>query len=455
MNLPAPIRNLIDRITGWFNSKELAKRFAGAVFWSFAGAVSQKLLLLATSFLCMRIMGKEDCGKLSIVRNTIQIFILFGAVGMGSTATKFIAEFRDTRREKLTGIYSIVNLLSISFGLLTTVVVLCFAGMIADYLKDPGLVHCIRIGALYLFFSIVNSIQTGILAGLEKFMEIAIVTAVSGVVEFVCIVLGAKYFGVMGALLGYGAGFMCMTLMNQIAIWWSRCPELRFSCGSIRLNEVRSMLAFSLPLVGSSLIVSPVMWYPQTLLVRDSGFSAQGIYDAANQWRMVFLFIPSALSRIVLPLLSNLNGKNNSGSYTRILKINLLVNGGTTFIFLVLFAAAAPLVLRGYDLPLSCYPTFVLLAASTVFSSLAAVFGQAIISKSRTWIGFLFNLCWGAMLISFSVLFLKMGMKETALSLGMLLAYFFHTLFQGVYFYFAFLRERGPRAETWNGNQSR
>lgn len=431
---------LSDWIIVFFKSKELAKRFSGAVFWSLAGALTQKFFLLATSFLCMRIMGQDNYGKMSIVRSTIQMFILFGAVGMGSTATKFLAEFRDTKRKRLTGVYSIVNLLSLSFGGLTTIAVLCFAPLIADYLKDPGLIHCIRVGAFLLFFSIINSIQTGILAGFEKFKEIAIVGTLGGISEFICIVLGAEFLSIIGALLGYGVGFMCMTIMNQIAIGkLIHYSELHFSFKAIHWEMVKRILLFSIPLLGSSLIVTPVMWYLQTLLVRCCSFSELGVYAAADQWKFVLLFIPNAFSRIALPLLANQNNKNDVDTYTRLLKINLLINGGTTSLLWVLFAAAAPIVLWLYQLPFSCYSTFVLLAASTIFSSLAAVFGQAITSKSKTWIGFLFNLWWGIMVVYLSDYFMKLDMKETSLSLGMLLAYFFHTLIQGIYFYTAFI----------------
>ena len=428
------LKDIFNRFGGSFAKTDLSRRFAGAAFWSFAGAASQKILLLGTSFLCMYILGKAGYGKLSIVRSTIQIFVLFGAVGMGSTATKYIAEFRDKDPARLTGIYSIVNLFAFSAGVLATAAILCFAHQIADYLKDPQLVNTVRIGALLLFFSIINSIQTGILTGLEKFREIAAISALGGIVEFVCIILGSVYFSVIGALLGYGIGFLFLTVMNQYAIGKCRCPELHFSRKAVNVADTKELLFFSIPLLGSSLLVSPVMWLSQSLLVRYGDFSELGVYAAADQWRMVLLFIPSALSRIVLPMLSNLNGKDSVKSYLKVLKINLYVNAGTTFLFLLLFLAVLPVILMCYRLSSSCYLIFAVLAGSTFFSSLAAVFGQAITSQGKTWIGLWFNLGWGVMVIVSTVLFLHLGLGALALALGMLTSYLLHTLFQGFYF---------------------
>lgn len=409
------------------------QRFASAVFWSFGGAVCQKILLLAASFLCMHILGKGGYGKMSIVRSTIQVLIILGAVGMGSTATKFLAEIRDTNKRKVQETYSIVCFLGVICGLFVTGIVLVFASNIANYLKDLSLITSIRIGAVLLFFSIINSIQTGILSGFEKFKEIALVSIYGGIAEFMCIICGSYFFSVDGALLGYGAGFICLTILNHFYI--KKCDEhISFSIESISFLSFKKILLFSIPLLGSSLLVSPVMWYIQSLLVRKNGFEELSIYSAADQWRMVLLFVPSALSRVALPILSNLYGNKENETYLKMMKMNLYVNGGSALLFFVFFVIISPVVLKLYDFSLSCFRVFFSLAASTFFSSLAAVFGQAITSRSKVWIGFLYNLLWGVMVIAFTYIFLNMNLGALALSLGILLSYILHTFFQAFYF---------------------
>ncbi len=41
-------------------------------------------------------LGKEEFGKLGIVQSTVGMFQVFAGFGLGLTATKYVAEFRDS-----------------------------------------------------------------------------------------------------------------------------------------------------------------------------------------------------------------------------------------------------------------------------------------------------------------------------------------------------------------------
>ena len=414
------------------NSK-FGTRVFSAVFWSMFGAVFQKVLLLLSSFICINILGKEDFGKLGIVRSTIQIFIILGAVGLGSTATKFIAEFRDDKdNSKLVTYYSTIKLLTIFSALIATIVILLSGRRLALYLEDESLTVAIKIGAILLFFSIITSIQTGVLAGLEDFKHIAIVSIAGGMVEFLCIILGSYFWSVNGALIGYGLGFLAITLLNEVFIYKNKTLKTDFFL--LNKEDTKRILIFSTPLLGSSLLVTPVLWYVQTMLVKAGSFEDLSVYTAADQWKMVLLFIPSSLSRVILPMLSNVLATDEQGDFKKILMINIKINAITTIIMFIIFLMASPLIIHLYGFTtMEAFPTFALLTGSTLFSCLATVAGQAITSKSKTFIGLLFNLAWGIMIVFLSWLFLKLGMKSTAIALATIISYFLHTVFQMVY----------------------
>lgn len=430
--------NMISQIVYQLRLKiskdNLNKRLGKAAFWSIAGAVSQKVLILLTSFICIYILGRNDYGKLSIIRSTIQLFIVLGSVGLGSTATKYIADFRNSDLKRLKSIYSIVNLIGTVTGGLATLLICFFSGALASYLKDPSLSSSIQFGAVLIFFSVITSVQTGILTGFEKFEKIAIISVWGGVAEFICINLGAYFFSVKGALSGYTLGFIIMALLNHIAIQNEmKGKGVHFSFHHIDRTDLKILVNFSIPLMCSGLIVSPVFYFAQTLLTRFVGFAEFAVYAAADQWRIVILFLPSALSRIVLPILSNLNSSNQGDQFKRVLKINLLLNGGLSLLVFLGVAAFLPVVLYFYRFQSSAVMPFLILGGSSIGASLALVVGQAIVSKAKIWVGLSFNILWGIQVILYEWILLKHGFGINSLPIAMFTAYFIHAALMLLY----------------------
>ncbi len=414
----------------------LVKRISNAAKWSFIGAICQNALMLLIGIVCIHILGKEIFGKLGIIRSTIQIFIVLGAVGMGATATKFIADYHDKDLNTLKSIYSIVNVISFCAGFISLILVLLLAPKIAIYLKDYSLTSAIRIGGLLLFFTIINSVQNGILSGLEQFKQIAFNTIIGSIAEFIFIILGAYLFSLYGALLGYGIGFIALSILNHISVRENLKPlNIKFSFKNVHLTLLKKLVFFSVPLMLSSLLVSPVMWFAQSLVARSTNFSEIAIYSVADQWRMVLLFVPSALSRIVLPILSNLYSDNNMESYLKALKYNIILNMSATVVSFIGLLLLSSFLLKLYGLEkIAIYPILIL-GASTIFASIANVVGHAITSRAKTWIGFGFNLLWGIMIILFTILFLNLFAGALSLALAVLISYILHTIFQSIYFY--------------------
>ena len=428
------IHGLLEKVA----SSSLTRRIAGGAFWSFSGALVQKILLLISSIACAKILGKELFGELGLVRSTINMFVLLGAVGMGITASKYIAEYRDTQKQQAGNIFLITNIFGISVGVIVSALVFIFSEEIAIYLNAPHLKVTIQIGALLLFCAVVNGVQNGVLSGMESFRAIAINTIISAIVEICAILLGAYFWQVNGALLGYAIGFFILAFLNCISIHHVlKQNGIRVFWNKIRLQDLSIIYKFSLPAMCSSLMVIPVFWYIKTMLVKSGsdGFGELAIYEAADQWKMIILFIPSAISRIALPILSNTHGVRDRNNYIRILKINLMLNIGVSLVMALIIVLASRWIMvmygKGFDNP---YP-LIALAVSTLFSSIAAVVGSAIASRSKMWIGLCFNLLWGAMTIGFTYLFLQLGMRASALACAVCCAYAIHAGLQSIYLF--------------------
>ena len=56
------------------------------------------------------------------------------------------------------------------------------------------------------------------------------------------------------------------------------------------------------------------------------GYGELGIFNAANQWRNLVLFVPASLAQVVLPILANLQALGNQRRYVLARWLNAAVN---------------------------------------------------------------------------------------------------------------------------------
>lgn len=75
------------------------------VSWTLIGSVAGKFLQLISFIIVARIVGKEEYGQLGIIRSTIAMFLMFSTLGMGMTASRYIALYRNTEPQNAYKIY--------------------------------------------------------------------------------------------------------------------------------------------------------------------------------------------------------------------------------------------------------------------------------------------------------------------------------------------------------------
>ena len=313
-----------------------------------------------------------------------------------------------------------------------------FAPYLAEKsLNAPYLITEIRFGAILLFFTIIDAVQTGTLAGFEDFKSIAINTFISNVGEVILMLIGAYYYNVIGAVVGFGLGYVILFFLNVDSIKKNiQRDRLQINMKSVSIQDLGILYRFSIPATLSSLMVAPAFWFVRSLLVRQGGFSEMGLYEVADQWKIIILFIPSAISQIVLPILSNIVGKKDSNSFWNVLKYNIYLNIVVSFVLVMFVVLASNYILKFYGTEFSDNRPIIILAFSTIFTSISCVVGLAISSKAKMWIGFFFNAFWACMLIIFSYIFLYNDLGAVGLSLAVLCSYMVHALLQFMYLYF-------------------
>ena len=427
-------KSTITTVISQIKSSDIGHRMAVGAFWSLTGTACAKLIVLIAGIFCARILGKEAYGEFGMVRSTINMFVVFGYAGLGLTATKYISEFLKTHIERIPSIYILTNGFAFCTGIIVTAIVLILAPYLAtNTLHCPELTNAIRVGAVLLFVTVINGAQNGVLSGLEDFKSIALNTLVGSIAETVFMLLGAYKFGVMGAVLGYGLGFIVLYITNHISIR-SKFRQLNIVTSRKKINkaDVKILYKFSLPAALSSIMVMPAFWVVRSILVQHNGFGELAIYEAAEQWRTIILFIPAAVSQIVLPILSSLANTEIS-KFWKVLKINMFLNGGIAFAIAMVICLSSGFIMNFYGEGFGNGLPLIILSISTIFSSVANVIGLSISSRAKMWMGLAFNTLWAIIFVGLTKLFLINNFGAVGISWALLCSYGIQSVLQYLY----------------------
>lgn len=415
----------------------IGSRMASGVFWSMVGSVISRSMGLVAWVLVARMLGKTGYGELGIIQSTVGMFGVFAGFGMGLTATKYVAEYRQSDPDRAGRIIGLSGLFTMTSGGLIALGVFFFAPWLAEHtINAPHLANILRIGTVMLFVSALNGAQIGALSGFEAFKTIAYVNLFVGIISFPILLAGVYFGGLIGAvwamIINYGVNWLFNHLALRKEAHRYRVPFTFKHC----IREMPVLWRFSLPAVLGSIIVSPVNWVCGALLVNQpEGYGEMGIFNAAIQWQTAILFIPGMLCQVALPLLTNLNAESEDQRYRKVLILNIILNTG------IALAIVLPIILFAYFIMTAYGSDFEngtsvlrVLAFTTVFMAANNIVGQAITSKGKMWIGFLFNVLWATVLLVVTWMLIYNGhYSAQGRAYAMLVAFVLHTGWQGIY----------------------
>jgi len=324
------IKKLIIKFKLLLNSPTIVRLLAGTG-WSLTGEILSKGLLFLSWIIVARLLGKVGYGQFGIIRSTITMFAIFGGLGLGLTANKFVAENRSSNKLFAGQIIGMTQIFAFVSGLLLAGLILIFSNYIAiTLLKAPFLENELKLTAIMLFFSAINGAQIGILQGLEAYKKLALLNAIQGVTAFPLFALGTYYFGLSGSISAFALNIIISTLLFQIVIQ----KELKLKGIVVYFKNVRDTLSifwsFSLPAALTGIAVSPFKWYSEALLVKFSGFDNLGIFQAAIVISSIVIAIASTLNAPLISIAANSNADQ------RDMKLQYITMYSSWYAFLIL-----------------------------------------------------------------------------------------------------------------------
>jgi O-antigen/teichoic acid export membrane protein len=272
-------------------------------------------------------------------------------------------------------------------GILALLLLVGANGLATHILSSPALSTPLRIASAAVLFGVANVFLTGVLAGLESYPAIGKAGVIGGTCTVLACVIGAKVGGLVGAVVGLVAGVMVqsLTLGTLVASETARHGIVMSLAGM--LAESNLLIRYSVPVALSGLVTLPAIWLGNTLLVRQhGGYEAMAVFTAANNFRIMVIFLPSIVNSVSLSLLNNHRGTGDERRFRRIFWFNV----GTAAIVAASAATAisvfGPLLLNIFGREfVGGYHVLLLLMAATVPESVANAMLQLVHSRERSW----------------------------------------------------------------------
>lgn len=422
----------------------IGRRLARGTIWSLGGAVTGRVLTLASTIVLARMLGKEGFGELGIIQSTLTMFGAFAGFGLGITSTRYVATHYKTNPQLAGEVMSLTTLVSAASGAVIAMVFLIAADWLAAHaLAAPQLADVLRISSIAVFFASLNGAQGGAMSGFEAFGRLTILSTVTAILAIPLTVIGAYWYGLRGCVWGLVIGQALTWVVFHIALRQlarERQVPLRFK-GS--LKHWRLLHQFSLPAFICSLLIVPTTWICNAILVNGTGgYAAMGAFNMALQWRAAIMFLPSAIGTALMPVLSSVHGENRRQTYRKVVLLNLLMAGSVTLLGGGIVAACAPLIVRAYGEEFIGHEwLIVVMVGSGVLIALNNVVAADLTGRGRMWLGTVF--CVG---VSTTIVLLAWWLAgpygAMGLAVATLLAYVLHTLWQGVYLWLALQNDR-------------
>ncbi|MCK9305954.1 MAG: hypothetical protein CVV35_00500 [Methanomicrobiales archaeon HGW-Methanomicrobiales-6] len=366
--------------SGLIGMKESTK-FAFDISWVF---VSQ-IITLGSGFLLnillSRWLGPGDFGLYTLTLTIFTISTLVAGLGIPETVVKFVADYK-TDRERRDAVVTAGAVNGLLLGTAAGFVLFLFAGEIAALFSIPDLSGLVRLAALAVPISILNTTLLGLLNGLREMRSYSFRFIIR---SLLLVVLAAVFI-----LAGFGpAGAVAALLLTEIGTLAFVAAVVRphFRLSALNHRETtKKMLAF-----GSRVFIASAVYlvntYTDTLLIgyllteTDVGRYAVAIAIA----RVAFLSLPGSISTVNYPAISEYYSKGLTDAVEAVISRSIrycLTLLSITGLLLIYLSETIIEVLFGPDY-LPAVPAFIVLVYGMIVFGAVSSVGPALSAMNR------------------------------------------------------------------------
>lgn len=377
------------RLIGLLDLKPLIRRAGAGIIWNLLAAFLNQGANFAVNALIASTLGRASLGRYAMVQSTALMIAVFAQVAMGSTATRYVAEFQRTNTNRAGAILGLCATVSLVTGTLGGIILLFASRPLAMIaLKAPELATMLEISSVLMFFSTINGYQVGALAALDSFRGLALAGFASAVFQCALVVSLAHAYGLNGAVIGLAVSAFTRWLSHQIALRSAaRKKGITFQ-PLLALKEMRILREYAFPVALTGYIAIPAAWLGGVCLARTPvGFSELAAYAVGLNIKSVVLFAPLVINSVSVVLFNETVGLHGLKDSLRIFWVNLGIIVMATAAAACLCKAFLGSVLALYGRQFhNAYPVIDLLLIASVFEA-ASYAGYVLVqSRAKMWL---------------------------------------------------------------------
>lgn len=303
------------------------KRLALGSFHSLGSIIGVRLLSIISSAIIARLLGPTNLGILSIFQNIHGVFDSISQSGSASSVVKYTAEYKVMEKTRLERFLSTTLISMFIISLSVSIIYFYLSDYISNNIyNEPMIAILIKIGAINLIFAVMINMGVGILQGMHKIKQIALLSVVNSAISIPISYILILNMGLIGAVISSVICALINLILNLNFVnknLKSENLKLRFE---IHKEYIDQIFKYSFPLFIASIIIRPARLYGQTLLAMTQDFIEVGYFKIALTIYNLMSFIPAAISVPLMPIISEIDiskREKRSEIYSKILKIIL------------------------------------------------------------------------------------------------------------------------------------
>lgn len=385
----------------------MSSRFASNTTFSVVAGLFSQIGRFAVTIIIARLLGADGTGAVTFAIWVAGIAAAFSDLGAYSALTRYLPEV--ARSEGPGNARQLASYLLLPFSFLTLVGLLGFvlwsiilmfyipAESGSDIKSSPWvwvMVACFYVAQNFYNFGL------GYLQGMQRFRDIAALSAASSCIQLIVTIGGCLIFGVPGALLGYLSGFLliAVSVCGVPGAGHQVVPQLR--------KRILRYSAYS----WAGALANALLWArPEVAVINHYwGNGAVGFYTIAFTLAALAVQGPMLLTGGLVPYFAERVGSDRHG------EIETMISSGSriiTFMMVPLcFGAAAicaPLISLIYGAEFAdAAPAAVALLCSASISGVSAVLSGVIIGTERSDFVFYSNVIGAAIMLLLSWIFI-------------------------------------------------
>lgn len=274
--------------------KEVVDNFV----WRVLQIFGQQGITLLIFIMCAKMLTPYDFGIYNYALSIIFFLVMFSDFGISTAASKYVAEYNLTDKEKLKTVLFNCGLVIFTI----TCVIATLNAFFGNYLFKDKIIYVYYLLPI-LFLAPMIALYDGIYRGLKRFRQLAILSSVIGGVSAFAVYFFIKNFGLQGALFFQDLFYLGMFIALAVSY-----RDYNFKFNKVVIKEITSYsLIYGLAIAGNYLFIR----FGILILGHFGYINEIATYELLNKMFLVIVIPFTMLGQVVAPNFTEMSVHND------------------------------------------------------------------------------------------------------------------------------------------------